>query len=194
MELSDGVVTLRPWSKDDAPFMTAAFADPEIQRYNGLLDRQGYPSPLSLADAEGIISGWTAKWRAFAAGRRPVVVVFAIVDAATGELAGCCGMDDWSTADVAQFGYWLAPGSRGRGYATRAAVLMTRWLFELGAARVFLTIVADNEASIAVARRAGFQHEGTMRNHGIWRGKRRDVMWFAALPHQWPLLATGHAG
>jgi hypothetical protein len=51
----------------------------------------------------------------------------------------------------------------GRGYATRAAILLTRWLFDLGAARVFLTIVAGNEESVAVARRAGFVYEGTMR-------------------------------
>lgn len=187
MELSDGVVTLRPWANDDAGFMADAFADPAIQRFNGVHDRRGRPvPPLSIADAEALIREWAANWRAFEASGRAFGVVFAIVDAMSGELAGCCGMDDWSKADVAQFGYWLAPGARGRGFATRAVVLMTRWLFELGAARVFLTIVAENEASIAVARRAGFVHEGTMRDHGVWQGQRCDVMWFAALPHEWP--------
>jgi RimJ/RimL family protein N-acetyltransferase len=102
-------------------------------------------------------------------------------------LVGCCGVDDWSKADVAQFGYWIAASARGRGYATRAAILLTRWLFELGAARVFLTIVAGNEPSIAVAHRAGFVHEGTMRSHGVWLGQRCDVMWFAALPLEWTM-------
>jgi RimJ/RimL family protein N-acetyltransferase len=86
---------------------------------------------------------------------------------------------------VAQLGYWIAAGARGRLYATRAVILLTRWLFELGAARVFLTIVAGNEASVAVARRAGFVHEGTMRAHSVWQGERYDVMWFAALPLEW---------
>ena len=62
-----------------------------------------------------------------------------------------------------------------------------RWLFELGAARVFLTIVADNEGSVAAARRAGFVYEGTMRSHGVWQGRRCDVMWFAALPLEWTM-------
>ena len=53
---------------------------------------------------------------------------------------------------------------------------MTRWLFDLGAARAFLTIVADNEGSVAVARRAGFVHEGTMRAHSVWQGERHDVL------------------
>jgi RimJ/RimL family protein N-acetyltransferase len=100
-------------------------------------------------------------------------------------LVGCCGVDDWSKADVAQIGYWIAANARGRGYATRAVTLLTHWLFDLGAARVFLTIVAENEESIAVARRAGFVYEGTMRSHGVWQHRRRDVMWFAALPLEW---------
>jgi RimJ/RimL family protein N-acetyltransferase len=63
-------------------------------------------------------------------------------------------------------------------------------LFELGAARAFLTIVAGNEASAAVARRAGFVYEGTMRSHGVWHGRRCDVMWFAALPLEWTMRLT----
>jgi RimJ/RimL family protein N-acetyltransferase len=100
-------------------------------------------------------------------------------------LVGLCGIDEWSKTDVAQIGYWITARARGLGFATRGVVLLTRWLFELGAARVFLTIVADNVDSIAVARRAGFAYEGTMRSHGVWQGRRSDVMWFAALPLDW---------
>ena len=66
-------------------------------------------------------------------------------------------------------------------------ILLTRWLFDLGAARVFLTIVAGNEDSVAVAFRAGFVYEGTMRAHGVWQGQRCDVMLFAALPLEWAM-------
>ncbi|MGZ0153270.1 GNAT family N-acetyltransferase [Kribbella sp. WER1] len=186
--LSDGVVTLRPWSGDDAGFMVEAFADPAIRRYNGAHDRLGRPAPLlSVVGAEATIDEFVSRWRAFGAGEAPAGVAFAITDAASGGLIGCCGVDDWSKEDVAQFGYWIGPGARGRGYATRAVVLLTRWLFELGAARAFLTVEADNAASAAVARRAGFVHEGTMRAHSVWQGERVDVMWFAALPREWAL-------
>jgi len=186
VRLSDDVVTLRPWSSDDAGFMADAFADPAIRRYNGVLDRLGRPAPpLSISDAEAVIDEFASSWRAFATTQTPSGVAFVILDARSGELVGCCGVDDWSKADVAQFGYWIAASARGRGYATRAAILLTRWLFELGAARVILTIVAENEASVAVARRAGFVYEGTMRAHGVWEGRRCDVMRFAALPSEW---------
>jgi RimJ/RimL family protein N-acetyltransferase len=186
--LSDDRVTLRPWSRDDAPFMAEASADPAIRRYNGAHDRQGRPAPpLSITEAETVIDQFALNWRAFATTGTPSGVAFAITDARSGELAGCCGVDDWTEEDVAQFGYWIAANARRRGYATRAAILLTRWLFELGAARVFLTIVAGNEDSVAVARRAGFVYEGTMRSHGVWQGQRCDVMWFAALPHEWTM-------
>jgi RimJ/RimL family protein N-acetyltransferase len=162
--------------------MAEAFADPAIRRYNGAHDRLGRPAPtLSIEDAEAIIDEFASSWRAFGAAEPPSGVAFAITDAASGGLVGCCGVDDWSKGDVAQFGYWIGPSARGRGYATRAVVLLTPWLFELGAARVFLTVEADNEASAAVARRAGFVHEGTMRAHSVWQGERIGVMWFAAL-------------
>lgn len=184
--LSDGVVSLRPWSRADATFMAQSSSDPAIQRYNGDLDRAGWPTwPLSTARAEALIDTFVANWSAFISTGIPDGVVFAIVDAKAGELAGCCGMDGWSKTDVAQFGYWLAPSGRGKGYATRAAILFTRWLFDRGASRVFLTIIAGNEASIAVARRAGFELEGTMRALGVWKGGRCDVMMFAALRDEW---------
>jgi RimJ/RimL family protein N-acetyltransferase len=190
--LSDGIVTLRPWSRDDARFWAESSADPAIRRYNGAHDRQGRPAPPpSTADAEAVIDEFAANWRAFATTGTPIGVVFAITDARSGELAGCCGVDDWTKEDVAQFGYWLAPRARGRGFATRAAILLTRWLFDLGAARVFLTIVSGNEDSVAVARRAGFVYEGTMRSHGVWQGERCDVMWFAALPLEWTMRDPG---
>ena len=171
--------------------MATASADPEIRRYNGAHDRQGQPAPaLSVESAERAIEQFTANLREFRATGNPTGVAFAIADAASGELVGLCGVDDWTAEDVAQFGYWVAAPARGRGYATRAAMLLTRWLFEQGAARVFLTIVAENLGSVAVARRAGFEHEGTMREHGIWQGQRCDVLVFAALATEWARQAN----
>ena len=181
--ISDGVVTLRAWSPADAAFMATAFADPEIRRYNGRHDADGYPgAPLTLAEATADIETFAASWRAFARTRRPTGAVFAIADSHTGELAGCTGVDNWSDAKVAQIGYWLTPHARGKGIATRAVLLLTGWLFELGATHVFLTVVAGNDASIAVARRAGFDYEATLPKHSAWMGERLDVLVFGKLP------------
>lgn len=179
VRLSDEVVVLRPWGSSDATFMVEASRDQAIERYNG-------PAPASEADAAAIIERIQERWRAFVVEGDPTGVAFAVVDAASGEPVGMCGVDHWSSTDVAQFGYWLAARARGRGFATRAATLMTGWLFELGAARVFLTIQSGNSLSAAVARRARFTFEGTLRADGVWQGQRQDVDVFAVLPDEWP--------
>lgn len=190
--LFDGRVVLRPWTRGDAPFMSDAFADPAIRQYNGNHDRHGHPDPVpSTAQAQTMIDGFARALDAFATSGLPVGVAFVIEEAEGDHHVGCCGVDDWTGEDVAQIGYWLVAAGRGHGYATRAVVLLTRWLFELGAARVFLTVVAGNAGSAAVARRAGFVYEGTMRSHAIWQEERRDVMWFAALPSEWPFRLPG---
>ena len=184
--LSDGKVVLRSWTCEDARFLVEASADPAISEFNGEHDRQGRPAPSpSTAQARATIAEFREHLEAFAVSGIPDGVVFLIEDAESGEPVGRCGVDSWTGEDVAQIGYWLVPGGRGRGYATRAVVLLTTWLFGLGAARVFLTVVAGNKSSAAVARRAGFVYEGTMRSHAVWQGRRRDVMWFAALPSEW---------
>jgi RimJ/RimL family protein N-acetyltransferase len=176
--LTDDVVVLRPWSHSDASFLVEASKDPAIERYNS-------PTPVSLEEATAVIERIERSWRLFEVHGDPTAVAFAIVDAATREPVGMCGIDDWSSTDVVQFGYWLAAGARGRGVATRAVTLMTGWLFEVGAARVFLTIQSENAASAAVARRAGFTYEGTLRAYGVWQGQRQDVDVFAVLPDEW---------
>jgi RimJ/RimL family protein N-acetyltransferase len=183
---SDGRIILRPWSRGDALFLAESNADPAIRRYNGAHDRLGRPAePPSVPEAERTIDEFVQNWRAFETSGVPAGVAFAVTEGRSGALVGCCGVDHWTGEDVAQFGYWIAPGARGHGYATRAVGVLSRWLFELGAARIALTIVAGNEGSIAVARRAGFVYEGTMRSHSVWQGQRCDVMMFGALATEW---------
>ena len=170
--------------------MAEAHADPTIRRYNGSHDRLGHPSPpLSITDAEAVIDQFALSWSAFAATGTPAVA-FAIQDAKSGELVGACGVDDWTAEDVAQFGYWIAPKGERTRICDSSGDPATCWLFDMGAARIFLTIVAGNEGSVAVARRAGFVYEGTMRAHSVWQGRRYDVM-FAALPLEWAMRRPG---
>lgn len=176
MRLTDDVVLLRAWISADASFLADASNDPAVEHYNG-------PMPDSAASALEVICSFDRGWRSFEAEKDPTGTAFAIVDVLSGEPVGMCGIDGWSSTDGAQFGYWLVGAARGRGLATRAVMLMTGWLFELGAARVFLTIKPENSASAAVARRAGFVHEGKPRADGVRRKEEVDV--FEALPDEW---------
>jgi RimJ/RimL family protein N-acetyltransferase len=87
--------------------------------------------------------------------------------------------------DVPMFeiGYWVRTSLTGRGYATEAARRIADFAFdELDAERVEIWCDARNAASAAVARRAGFELEATMRHNrrGI-DGELADSLCFVRL-------------
>lgn len=73
------------------------------------------------------------------------------------------------TAEVGLF-WALRPGWQGRGLATRAARVLSDWMFQaLGLARIMAGTEYDNTASIAVMRRLGMRIE---------RNPSADPPWF----------------
>jgi RimJ/RimL family protein N-acetyltransferase len=145
--LSDGVVTLRPWTAADVAALVEACQDPEIAR------RTLVPSPYTEDDARSYLQRVTAGWQD--GGRAS----FAVVEATGHDVPlGAAGLPviDWHQL-AADVGYWLAAPARGRGFATRAVELLAGWAFgPLGLERLELRTNEDNAASHAVARRAGF--------------------------------------
>jgi len=176
---SDGVIMLRRWVPGDASFLLEASSDPAIQRYSLSRSR-----PFTVAEAQQQLRECESYSLTIDGLGRPSGSLV-VADAATRFPLGQCGVDGWSPGDVAQVGYWLTPKARGRGIATRAVVLLTSWLFDLGAGRVILTVVDDNHASIAVAQRAGFALEGTTGKQGIWNGRCHEVLLFAVTAEDW---------
>jgi RimJ/RimL family protein N-acetyltransferase len=90
---------------------------------------------------------------------------------------------DWDDS-LAEVGYWTVAEARGRGIATRAVRLVTRWaLRDVGVVRMQLRAAAENEASQRVAERAGFVKEGVLRSARFDRraGKRRDFVLYSLL-------------
>jgi RimJ/RimL family protein N-acetyltransferase len=66
-----------------------------------------------------------------------------------------------------EIGYWCRQSYQGQGYVTEAVLGITDFAFtHLNAKRVMIRCDTDNHASAHVARRAGFELEGTMRNDG----------------------------
>jgi RimJ/RimL family protein N-acetyltransferase len=158
---SDGVVRLRPLRPDDAAAYVGAFADdPDLARDRGL-DR--------VPDEAAVLS-WTEVTEDFAE--------LAIADAGDDALLGSVILYSVSWRHRwGEFGYWLVPGARGRGLATRAAGLALRWMFEdLGLERAQLVTTPDNAGSLGVARRLGFVEEGLLRGRDIEDGRRIDVV------------------
>jgi RimJ/RimL family protein N-acetyltransferase len=166
IRLDDGVVALRAWAAGDAAAVFSACQDPDIGRFLPI------PQPYTEASARDFIELRQADW----AGDQERS--FAITDSATGALLGSIARHRHAGHRV-EFGYWLAPWARGRGHATRALRLLVDWSLAQGFLRLELFTHPDNDASGAVARRAGFALEGVRRAWDIGRdGKPEDAVFY----------------
>ena len=162
--LRDEAVVLRPWREEDIPAIVAACRDPLIPRFTYV------PSPYGEDDARAWVADLPARRD------RGEHLGLAIADAGSGALLGSVGlrMSDWAQPR-AGIGYWVAPEARGRGVATRAVRLLSRWALDtLHLGRLELLTHLENVASQRVAERAGFRREGVLRAYlempdGTWR-------------------------
>ncbi|WP_329121158.1 GNAT family N-acetyltransferase [Streptomyces sp. NBC_01465] len=145
---------LRPWTADDAPTFLRGVTDPEFTRWN---------TPLKpVTDLAGAIEKITARTDAR---ERDEAVAFAVCDEATGEIVGDVGLQlIFRAMRRCTVGYWTLPEHRGKGVASRALELCSRWAFEQGGLhRIELGHAVENTGSCAVAGRAGYEYEGTLR-------------------------------
>jgi RimJ/RimL family protein N-acetyltransferase len=170
--LSDGEVLLGPWSDRDAEWLHETCQDPEIQRWTLV------PSPYELLDAVEFVE--VVAPSAFAA---HTGVHLAITEADGSERLGAVGLMVIDPASgVGELSYYLAPGARGRGVASRAVSLLAGWAEEeLGLCRLELHVLAGNVASLRLAERLGFEREGVLRSRELHRGERHDVVLLARL-------------
>jgi RimJ/RimL family protein N-acetyltransferase len=170
-------IALRRPGADDVPWITTACSDRELSRYT-----PGIPYPYSQADGRAFIEhvgqGWAAGTGA----------AFVIADAATGDGWGTIGLHLYpADAELADVGYWLRREARGRGAATTAVRLVSRWAFaQLGIRRLNLISAPENAASQRVAERAGFTREGLLRAWLPTAAGRRDSVMYSLLPDDPP--------
>jgi ribosomal-protein-serine acetyltransferase len=83
-----------------------------------------------------------------------------------------------------EIGVWLSPAAQGHGLMTRACHELIRWAVEeRGINRIEWRCVPHNTRSIAVAKRLGMTHEGTLRQSFPFNDELLDV-------EVWSLLAS----
>jgi RimJ/RimL family protein N-acetyltransferase len=176
-QLSDGIVTLRPWREDDVDdLVTCLDGEEEIAQW---LD--AVPQPYRETEARSWIEHSMSAWK------DGTSAPFAVTDATTGELVGSVGFGWVGERDqrVGEVGYWMRRDVRDRGLTTRAVRLVSKWaLTELGCERLQLRADERNLPSQRVAEKAGFTREGVLRSvHFNARQDRRvDFVMFSLLP------------
>jgi RimJ/RimL family protein N-acetyltransferase len=111
-----------------------------------------------------------------------------IWERATGRYLGAINLNriDWKVPSL-DLGYWLRKSAEGHGYMTEAGKLVCSLAFEtLGINRVEIHIASGNDRSVAVPRRLGFIHEGTLRQSGrSITGELVDMMVFSMLQEEY---------
>ncbi|KPI21728.1 GCN5-related N-acetyltransferase [Actinobacteria bacterium OK074] len=171
-------LVLRAVGPEDTDAVYDAVQDPDIQRWTTI------PSPYLREHAEGftgqmVPDGWTD-------GSMFTFGVFLL----SGDLAGMVGhtMRSLGTAEI---GFWATKKHRGHGYITEAAVVSSRWAFtEMAIDRVEWRAEVGNNPSRAVAQKAGFTLEGTLRSAINNKGVRRDCWVGSLLPSDLALPST----
>lgn len=87
----------------------------------------------------------------------------------------------------AEAGYWVMPAARGRNMAARALGAVSDWMFtQVGLHRIVLSHSTNNPASCRVAAKAGYLHEGTMRQQGLHADGWHDMHLHARLRTELP--------
>lgn len=163
--LHDDVVSLRPWVEADAPSVVAAYQEPGIQRWHA--------RSMTTGEAEEWIVAAHASWAAESASSWAVDL--------DGVLAGRMTLKLDPGEGTAVAAYWTRDRASGRGVASCALLLATGWAFSVGVHRVELQHSTLNPASCRVARKAGFDLEGTRRESALHADGWHDMHLHGAL-------------
>lgn len=159
-------VLLRRFRSDDAAAVAAACRDIEIPKYTLL------PENLTEDDAHRWIDQRNELW---SEGLRSFAITLPPADTCVGQM----GISLEAHARRAGMFYWLDRAVRGRGIASEALDIATRWAFEeLEIVRAQLITHVDNLPSQRVAERCGYQREGILRSWEPVKTEQPDVvMW-----------------
>lgn len=104
-----------------------------------------------------------------------------------GRLIGSLGLHGMDRgAGKTELGYWLAVEAQGRGIVTRAIAGLLPYLFrEMDLHRLEIRIDPANDRSRAIPERLGFTEEGVLREVGVDRGQRYDLVVYSLLRTEW---------
>lgn len=152
--LRDGEVLVRHVARGDARALQEAIAaDESISLWTRI------PWPYTAVHAAEFVARADLGW---SYGTDAACV---IVDLGTAAVTGGIGLhriggpsEERSSFMREEIGYWLTPGARGRGFATRALAMLSRWaILDAGVPSINLQTKAGNDASRRVALRVGYR-------------------------------------
>jgi RimJ/RimL family protein N-acetyltransferase len=141
-------LVIRPWEPAEEPGFRQMVSDPEMMRYIS------YGEPWS----EERIAEFFARQRRHLAARG--YCLGAMIERATGRLAGLSGLQPMGTTADVEIGWWVMKDLWGRGYGSEAGAGALRYAWNtLGLDRVTAVAFPENRPSIRIMEKLGLQFE-----------------------------------
>jgi len=169
-------IRLRAIRREDLPLFVKWLNDPEVRR--GLV----HCHPFSDEDEED----WYESMRKRPLEEHPLTIEILVGNEWTP--IGDCGLlgINWRVRE-SEFGIFIGEKEHwDKGYGTEALLLMLRHGFEtLNLNRIGLRVYADNPRAIRSYEKAGFVHEGTLRQGHYHDGEYIDVLMMSVLRSEW---------
>lgn len=155
--LAAGAYLLRPYEAADAPGFAAAVCESLSTLGAWMPWAHGGYSEQDALDWFALCDAQRASGAAYE---------FGIFRARDGRLAGGAGLNQLNTQHgYCNLGYWVRTSAQRQGAATAAVHALARHAFAvLGLSRVEIVVAEGNDASMAVARKAGAVYECLARN------------------------------
>lgn len=122
-------------------------------------------------------------------------IAFAIIRRSDGRIAGSTSyLDIQRTHRTLGIGWtWLGEGFQRSFVNTECKFLLLEHAFDvLGALRVQFKTDRRNERSQTAIERIGARREGTLRNHMLVRGVKRDSVYFSIIDSEWTGSVRAH--
>ena len=167
----------RPFVPSDAP----DFADAVRESTASVTQWMAWAHEnYSLAEAQSWINWCQQGWE------QRTNFEFGIFDAASGKLAGGCGLNQFNQLHgYCNLGYWVRQSFQRRGAATDAVRALSTFGFaELALGRIEIAVAVGNTGSLGAALKAGAMEEAVARNRLKLRERFIDAHVLSLVPAQ----------
>lgn len=174
IELTDGIILLRPYRTEDIPLMFEAVRE-SIAEVSVWLE--WCHANYKIEEAETYIKSRPAAWE------NAEEYSFAIFDAETKRFLGGLGLNLINQRfKLCNLGYWIRTSATGRSVASKATRLGAEFgLNELGLNRIEVVASVENIPSQRAAEKAGAKREGILRKALPLHGRVHDCVIFSLI-------------
>lgn len=173
-------LVMRCWNPTDAPLLATAIVE-SLDHLRPWVP-WAHDEPQDLQQKVNLLRRFRAEFD------RDENFVYGIFSQDESLVIGGTGLHPRVGNDAIEIGYWIHANHINQGYATEVAAALTKIAFEVnGVKRVEIHCDPRNTNSMAIPRKLGFVHDGTLRKRvDDHEGQKQDQMIWSLLLEEYP--------